>query len=543
METFNKWLTLSGKDVLDHQVSGMKWIIERENRKMGGIIADEMGLGKTTLAMGTILTQLKKNPGSRTLVVVPTSILFQWYETFKSDFGHTPYVHHASIKNTKGIDVSPIVLTTYGMISVSEERDEKFRAGEVTYLTPLHKTSWDRVIYDEAHNLKSDKTAKFRGAYKLRTGITWLYTGTPVQIRITEVRSLLRLLGYEDRIKKDDLKDHLNQVMLRRTRADIDQPMRPIHTHFHEVDFEGTRNDFTYETGMELPFGATDCEICGSPFEDGNHLVKFSCDHTFCLECASQWHDHMLHTNGNPTCAKCRGPTEMVIDSAEDKAYRKFENYYKDLDEGATTCVFDTINKNSHLVPIIRMRQMTTLPKTLTTVVADSISTAERDMDGEGLDEDTSRDAEILKNAIMKHTKVDEVLKVVKDVGATKTIIFTHFRAEVDTYTALLNEAGYTTAFIDSRVPLRLRKEILSEDSPFQVVVMQMRTSCDGLNLKHFHNIIFTSPSYNHGATKQAIARANRIDSDHDVNVHFILFRNTYEMRLMDNYKTYCDEY
>jgi SNF2 family DNA or RNA helicase len=543
METFKKWLVECGKDVLDHQVDGMRWILERETRKVGGIVADEMGLGKTTLAMGTIITQLKTQPDSRSLIVVPTSILFQWYETFKRDLGHTPYVHHASIKNTKSLSDSPIVLTTYGMVSVSEEREEKFRSGEVKSLTPIHKTPWDRVIYDEAHNLKSDKTAKFRGAYRLRAGVTWLYTGTPVQIRITEVRSLLRLLGYEERIKKDHLKDHLNHVMLRRTRADIDQPMRPIHTHFHEVDFEGTRNDFVYETGMELPFGVTDCEICGSPFEDGNRLVKFSCNHTFCLECATQWHDHMSHTTGNPTCAKCRGPTEMVSDSSEDKAYRKFETYYRDLDEGATTSVFDKINKHSHLVPIIRMRQMTTMPKTLTKVVSESVEAAEMATGDDEVDARTKSDAEILQNAILKSSKVDEVINVVRDVGETKTLIFTHFRAEVDTYTSLLTEAGYITAFIDSRVPLRLRKEILDADSPFQVVVMQMRTSCDGLNLKHFHNIVFTSPSYNHGATKQAIARANRIDSDHDVNVHFVLFRNTYEMKLADAFKTYCDEY
>lgn len=531
MDMFYKWLNVASKDTLEHQVSGMRWILGREREQLGGIIADEMGLGKTTLALGTVVSNFKK----RTLIVVPTSIIHQWFTTIKRELGHTAYVHHASIKNdpTRSLQASPIVLTTYGMLAITEKRFNAFKKGELKSLSPLHDIVWDRMLCDEAHNLKYTSTSKFRGAYLTKRAITWLYTGTPIQIRIQEARSLLRLLGYEERIRVAEIDDYLSLNMLRRTRTDINKPMKGIHIINYSLELNTLDDSFIYTSDMTLPFNATTCCVCMAEYKSGDSLTTYdSCSHTLHKSCASSLHSHANMTGAPHECPLCK--TAIVEkEGAEKSAYTMFDSYYNS--HMGTSLFLDKLNAETHLVPIIRMRQLTTLPSTMSKAVADASKEC-------SCDHASTEPMDKIVEALSKHSKVDAIIDIIKTL-TTKTILFTHFRDEVDTYVKLLSDSGYKTAFIDSRVPLSIRAKILDASSPFQVIVMQLRTSCDGLNLKHIHNIIFTSPSYNHGATKQAIARANRIDSQHEVNVYFPHFTATYEEKVLGNFHRYCEEY
>ena len=541
MDTFKQWISVTGKELYPHQVSGMEWIIQREKTSNGGVIADEMGLGKTTLALGTILSNFL----SKTLVVVPTSLLFQWFATIKKDLGHTPYVYHASIKNgIRQLKDAPLVLTTYGMMGISEKVLEQFESGERKNLSPLHDQIWDRIIYDEAHNLKNRRTSRFRGAKLLKTKYQWFYSGTPIQIHASDARALVELLGFTDVKKTDAIIRTLNEVMLQRTREDLGMEMPKVNIHKIMVPFKETEGDdaIVFHADDELPFEQTDCPICMEPYAEGDKLVKLNCGHVFHATCARQAHHHAEANGHSHQCATCRSgydPSELETGatSVEDVMYRKFRDFYKKMKdgEGEYEDLLSRMSAESHLVPLIRMRQIVTLPKSMSASIEAHV-TASADAD----ESEVNRFRELTK----ADSKVAHIADKLDELGPDqKTILFTHFRIEVDTYTKLLAEKGYSVAFIDSRVPLDLRKKILDEDAPFQVIVIQMRTSCDGLNLRHIRNIMFTSPSFNHGATKQAIARANRIDSEHDVNVFFLAFTGTFEETLLGKYEEYLDTF
>ena len=70
--------TLKGRLIAPYQREGVTWMLWRELQKdspiKGGFLCDEMGLGKTVQIISTILG----NPGKKTLVVVPKSIVTQW---------------------------------------------------------------------------------------------------------------------------------------------------------------------------------------------------------------------------------------------------------------------------------------------------------------------------------------------------------------------------------------------------------------------------------------------------------------------------------
>jgi len=58
------------------QPAGVKWLLERETAEgvRGGFLCDEMGIGKTA----QLVAMMCRNPLSKTLIIVPKSIVGQW---------------------------------------------------------------------------------------------------------------------------------------------------------------------------------------------------------------------------------------------------------------------------------------------------------------------------------------------------------------------------------------------------------------------------------------------------------------------------------
>ena len=57
------------------------------------------------------------------------------------------------------------------------------------------------------------------------------------------------------------------------------------------------------------------------------------------------------------------------------------------------------------------------------------------------------------------------------------------------------------------------------------VMIVQIQSACEGLNLQHFHDIYFVSPHWNPAVEDQAIARAHRIGQVADVRVYRFMMR------------------
>ena len=165
IEKFKSWLSIAGLEEKPHQTKGLKWCLEQEektNEHRGGFLCDEMGLGKTILMLGCIYT----NFHDHTLIVVPPALLSQWNGIINKFFKHKPLIFHGpNVKHIKidRLESSPIVLTTYGMLSCSKK--------STTKRIKCQSVHWNRVIYDEAQHLRTVKTNKFAGAAKLNSEI------------------------------------------------------------------------------------------------------------------------------------------------------------------------------------------------------------------------------------------------------------------------------------------------------------------------------------------------------------------------------------
>jgi superfamily II DNA or RNA helicase len=127
-------------------------------------------------------------------------------------------------------------------------------------------------------------------------------------------------------------------------------------------------------------------------------------------------------------------------------------------------------------------------------------------------------------DALRSSSKLDKVIQTIlarKDNGAGK-LVFCQFRKEIDTIVSRLQLGGIraVTSF-DGRDNKEGRLNKLA--SSYDVLVIQIKTGCEGLNLQDKYNeIYFVSPHWNPSVEDQAIARCHRIGQK--LNVHVFNF-------------------
>ena len=94
----SKKMSQNGYTLRKYQAEGVKWMIEQEfnSGNHGGILADDPGLGKTIQTAALMAGVPKK-----TLIIVPTAVLSQWYDIMKKIFGENTIYFHYGVEKKK----------------------------------------------------------------------------------------------------------------------------------------------------------------------------------------------------------------------------------------------------------------------------------------------------------------------------------------------------------------------------------------------------------------------------------------------------------
>jgi SNF2 family DNA or RNA helicase len=121
-------------------------------------------------------------------------------------------------------------------------------------------------------------------------------------------------------------------------------------------------------------------------------------------------------------------------------------------------------------------------------------------------------------DAVLSSSKMDAVVNTIlerKDNGKGK-IVFCNFIDEIDTIARRLRDGGIEKVVLyDGRTTGK--KRIFDKAD---VIVLQIQTGCEGLNLQEFFSeVYFVSPHWNPAIEDQAIARCHRIGQKVDVDV------------------------
>jgi SNF2 family DNA or RNA helicase len=223
--------TLNGRLFAPYQKEGVMWMLNMENQETGpkgGFLCDEMGLGKTVQLISTLLGNKKK----RTLLIVPKSIITQWCEEivkFAPDLKVNIFDGSArKIDHTCDITIAP-----YTVITV--------KGAENGGVTPLHYVKWDRIILDEAHEIRNKSSKLYKSVCRLKSDIKWVVTGTPVFNSMNDFVSLCVFFGFEKSSVQAMTKDIKDIYILRRTKDDlakISERLRLPDCHFENVELD-----------------------------------------------------------------------------------------------------------------------------------------------------------------------------------------------------------------------------------------------------------------------------------------------------------------
>lgn len=171
-------------ELRDYQRRGVDWLYFMSRNQLGAVLADDMGLGKTLQLLALLAVEAeKKEKTGPTLVIAPTSVVGNWAreaERFVPDL--KVGVHHGSnrLKGDKLVEwigELDLLITSYGVAG----RD---------YLT-LGQVDWDHVVLDEAQAIKNAATKASKSVRAIRARHRIALTGTPVENRLAELRSIL----------------------------------------------------------------------------------------------------------------------------------------------------------------------------------------------------------------------------------------------------------------------------------------------------------------------------------------------------------------
>ena len=421
--------SLKGVSLKKYQEVGVSWLVEKEGgtdvdgkKIKGGILADEMGLGKTI----QILSLFLSNPKRHTLIVLPRALLEQWQQAILKFLNHKPLIFH-SIGNTpiSNIDShtllnAPIILTTYGLL----------------HSYPLRLIHWDRIVFDEAHHLRSSHSKSFKFAKLLNSHVKWLVTGTPIQNKLHDFFSLCSILNIPQSfyLNLDNIPLIAKLFILKRTKSQANISLPPL-----------------INNTIQAPWKSSTERILA---ENLHQSLSFS----------------NIHKSNNP---------------------------------------FSNILPQSPLPFLTYARQACILPSLL----SNRIQQFKDDLlidDLQHLD---------IQNALLHSSKLDALIDTILQRKHNKQhkIIFCHYRGEIDFIYHALTKHNLSVQIFDGRIPQSKRQHILT--NPADVLILQIQTGCEGLNLQHFNEVYFVSPHWNPAIEDQAVARCHRLGQDKPVSV------------------------
>jgi hypothetical protein len=176
-----------------YQQRGLDWLAAMSGLGLGAVLADDMGLGKTVQVLALLTHEREQpEPVGPTLLACPMSVVGNWQrEAAAFAPGLRVLVHHgvgrlSGPRLTAAVAAADLVVTTYSLLAKD--------------VAELAAARWHRVVLDEAQHIKNHGTAQSRAARAIPARHRLALTGTPVENRLEELRSILdfanpKLLG------------------------------------------------------------------------------------------------------------------------------------------------------------------------------------------------------------------------------------------------------------------------------------------------------------------------------------------------------------
>lgn len=214
----------------DYQKEGLNWLNFLDDFGFGGCLADDMGLGKTLQIIAYLMQQIEKGNTEPNLIVLPTSLLFNWKAELKKFAPHLTYSElYGAKRDVKNTDFSKsnIVFTTYGTLlsDVAVLKDFRFNC----------------IVLDESQAIKNPDSKRYKAVRLLNGRQRLVLTGTPIENNTFDLYAQLSfaqpgLFGsakhfadlystpidkFQDTARAKELQQKIHPFVLRRTKKQV----------------------------------------------------------------------------------------------------------------------------------------------------------------------------------------------------------------------------------------------------------------------------------------------------------------------------------
>ncbi|WP_181307605.1 DEAD/DEAH box helicase [Rufibacter sp. XAAS-G3-1] len=204
-----------------YQQQGLNWLSFLDQFNFGGCLADDMGLGKTVQILAFLLSQRGKVARNTNLVVVPTSLLFNWQEEvakFAPSLKLLTVYGNSRVKNPQELDGYELVLTSYGTL--------------LSDILVLKEYRFNYIILDESQNIKNPESQRYRAVRLLQARNRIVMTGTPLENNTYDLYGQLSfacpgLLGNK-RFFRDHYSKPIDQFKSSKRAAELQRKISPF---------------------------------------------------------------------------------------------------------------------------------------------------------------------------------------------------------------------------------------------------------------------------------------------------------------------------
>jgi len=171
-------------ELRNYQKEGYNWLNFLDEFGWGGCLADDMGLGKTLQVLTFLLKISYENEGATHLVVVPTSLVFNWLQEIEKFCPGVNVLRHTGadrVKDPNTFAAYDIVITTYGLVR-----------SDIDW---LRKFSFHYVVLDESQAIKNPTTKIAKAVKLLNARNRLIMTGTPIENNTFDLYSQMDFLN------------------------------------------------------------------------------------------------------------------------------------------------------------------------------------------------------------------------------------------------------------------------------------------------------------------------------------------------------------
>ncbi|HLT86150.1 MAG TPA: SNF2-related protein, partial [Sphingobacterium sp.] len=253
----------------DYQLEGLRWLNFLDNFNFGGCLADDMGLGKTLQIIAFILSQREKYGHTTNLIIVPTSLLFNWQEEL-SRFAPSikTFLHYGAERDRDVTEMNQyeVVLTSYGML-----------LSDIRFLKTFY---FNYIFLDESQAIKNPNSERYKAVRLLQSRNRIVLTGTPIENNTFDLYGQLSfacpgLLGNKQYFRDTyaipidkfeysklavELQEKIRPFILRRTKMQVakELPEKTDMIIYCEMNAEQRRIYDAYERELREFISATD---------------------------------------------------------------------------------------------------------------------------------------------------------------------------------------------------------------------------------------------------------------------------------------------